>query len=107
MKTITIDGEGWETGLDFYRDLLLALGSSLAWHGASIDAFIDSMVYGGMLPIEPPYEVVVENLGSEEVRKDVQDLADALSEAQQWRLKHEGSASEVRLRLATSDGAGS
>jgi hypothetical protein len=99
MRTIILDGSGWKTVLEFYSALLSALGP-LGGHGSSVDAFIDSMIYGGMLKTDPPYEVIVRNVSSSEVRRGVEELSDALAEARSWRRKHYGDDVEVALRLA-------
>lgn len=56
--------------LDFYDALLSALGAP-AWHGRSIDALIDSMIWGGINLVEPPYLIRVR--GSSRLPSDVQD----------------------------------
>ena len=55
-RIITLDASGWKTPLDFYDALLPALGAP-HWHGRSVNALIDSMVYGGINAVEPPYEI--------------------------------------------------
>ena len=55
-KVINISAKSWKTALDFCEDLLKGV-SAPDWHGKSIDALIDSIVYGGINGIEPPYVV--------------------------------------------------
>ena len=62
MRTIRLNAENWKTVLDFYDALLAALGAP-DWHGASIDAMIDSMIWGGINDVDPPYTVQIQNLG--------------------------------------------
>jgi len=55
---IELDASQWKTGLDFYDALLTALGAP-HWHGRSVDALIDSMVYRDINTIESPYTIAV------------------------------------------------
>jgi hypothetical protein len=95
--TITVDGASWRTAVDAIDGLLKAL-RPFGMHGNSIDAFIDSMIYGGMLEVEPPYEVVVENVESPDARSFVDDLSVALVEARAWRRANYGDEVEVSVR---------
>ena len=58
MKRIELDAREWRTDLDFYEALLAALGAP-RWHGRNINALIDSMIYGGINEIDPPYKIVI------------------------------------------------
>lgn len=60
MRIIELDASGLRDVLDFTRALCALLGSP-GWHGQSIDAFIDSMVWGGIDKAEPPYMVRIVN----------------------------------------------
>lgn len=46
MRIIDLNAENWKSILDFYDALLPALGAP-AWHGHSVNAIIDSMIWGG------------------------------------------------------------
>lgn len=61
MKIIALDASGWVTALDFYDALLARLGAP-HWHGTSIDALIDSMIYGNINAIEAPYRILATDL---------------------------------------------
>ncbi len=61
MKIIELDANGWLTALDFYDALLAALGAP-HWHGRSIDALIDSIIYGNINPVEAPYRILATGL---------------------------------------------
>jgi hypothetical protein len=98
MRTIVLDGSSWSSRIDFYKALLSVLGAP-AVHGSSVDALIDSMVYGGMLEANPPYEVLVQNVAPPEVRRGVEELSRALAEARRWRKENRGDDAEVTLRL--------
>ena len=56
MQIIQLDASKWKTVLDFCRAILSAIGAPER-HGKSLDAFIDSMVWGGINAVEPPYTV--------------------------------------------------
>ncbi|HRJ65512.1 MAG TPA: barstar family protein [Alphaproteobacteria bacterium] len=60
MQEIEIDAQDWKT-LEDYASALRAALRSPAWHGSSIDAFIDSMVYGDINEINSPYKIIVKN----------------------------------------------
>ena len=60
MKVIELDAGLWREYLDFARALLAVLEAP-HWHGTGVDALIDSMVYGGINGVEPPYTVVIKN----------------------------------------------
>jgi len=83
-KLIQLDASNWKTVLDFYEALLAALGSP-HWHGRSIDALIDSMIWGGINEVDPPYKVVVvgyENLPAS-ILKEVRDASQCLAEGRE------------------------
>jgi hypothetical protein len=60
MNFIDIDASGWETALDFYEAILAAIGAP-RWHGRNVNALIDSMIYGGISELEPPFTVRITN----------------------------------------------
>jgi hypothetical protein len=60
MQVITLNAENWKHPIDFYVEILPALGAP-EWHGTSADALIDSMIWGGINTLEPPYVVRVLN----------------------------------------------
>jgi len=68
MHTIELNAANWKTVLDFYRALLTAVGAP-KWHGESPDALIDSMIWGGINAIDPPYTIKISGVRS--VPKDV------------------------------------
>jgi hypothetical protein len=59
------------------------------------------MIYGGMLEMNPPYEVLVLNVASLEVRHDVETLSGALAEARKELRERRGKDVEVTLRLVS------
>jgi Barstar (barnase inhibitor) len=70
MNFVHLDAREWNTPLDFYEALLAALGAP-HWHGRSINALIDSMIYGGINEIEPPLTVRI--TGNEHLPEDVKN----------------------------------
>jgi hypothetical protein len=61
VHTINLDASSWNTGLDFYDAILPALGAP-DWHGRNANALVESIVWGEINAIEPPYRVRVTNL---------------------------------------------
>jgi hypothetical protein len=61
MREIDLDASKWATVLDFYDALLSALGAP-DWHGRSINALIDSMIWGGINRVEPPYLIRIRGI---------------------------------------------
>jgi hypothetical protein len=82
MRTIELNAANWKTVLDFYRDILTAVGAP-EWHGESPDALIDSMIWGGINSIEPPYKIMIHGLRStpDGVREHVNLVKQAIAEA--------------------------
>ena len=70
MHTFRLDASNWKSILDFYYELLPALGAPI-WHGWGINALIDSMIYGDINKIVPPYAVQIVNTKS--LPKDLVD----------------------------------
>jgi hypothetical protein len=56
VKTIELDATSWKDGADFSKSLLPALGAP-SWHGNSVDALIDSIVYGDINAVDPPFTI--------------------------------------------------
>jgi hypothetical protein len=97
-KIIEIDGSRWRTSSDAVDGLRAALGA-VEGHGTGVDAFIDSMIYGGMLEAEPPYEVVVHGLASCEAAAFIEQSSQALIDASAWRKAHYGDDAHVALHV--------
>lgn len=106
MRVIELDATKWKTVLDFYDDLLAAVGAPKG-HGRSPAALIDSMIWGGMNAVEPPYTVRISGLSAapQEVRSYVQLVSDALLEGRIYRKRHKGDDVDVSIVIApTSNG---
>jgi hypothetical protein len=89
MRIIELDAPNWRTPLDFYNALLVALGAPY-WHGRSLDAVIDSMIWGQINAVEPPYTIRI--LGTQELTEDVRDELEAV------KLALEEARGEFRTR---------
>lgn len=61
MQAIQLDASQWLTGLDFYAAILASLGSP-DWHGQNVNALIDSMIYGGINAVKPPFRIQIDGL---------------------------------------------
>ena len=98
MRIIEMDARGWKESLDFLEALQVALGSCRG-HGHSPDAFVDSMVWGGMNDVEPPYCVRIVNAA--DIPKEVADyillMVSVIRDARQWRLDNRGEDVEVSI----------
>jgi len=99
-RMIEVDAGRWRTAVDAVAGLKLALGA-VDGHGDGIDAFIDSMIYGGMLEAETPYEVVVRGLAHNKARTFIEDLSQALGEVREWRRANYGD--DVRVSVSLHD----
>jgi len=98
MKIIELDASNWATDVDFYTELLAAIGAP-RWHGTSVDAFIDSMIYGGINALEPPYSIRIHNTANipSEVKNSIDELARIIAEARSEHLSTKGQDVEVLL----------
>lgn len=58
MKTFRLDASSWTKTRDFYDAIFAALGSP-EWHGDNVNALTESMIWGEINQVEPPYKVEV------------------------------------------------
>ena len=63
MREIVLDAGGWVSGEACYDALLGAIGAP-SGHGRNANALIDSMIWGGINSLEPPYRIIVKNTKS-------------------------------------------
>jgi hypothetical protein len=100
MRAIQLDAGGWSAVSDFYDTLLFAIGAP-DWHGRSIDALVDSMVFGGINTLQPPYAVTVVNAAqsSEPIRVEIALAADAIQQARKYRRDQSGEDVLVSLQF--------
>lgn len=58
MKMNRISARDW-TGIgDFYEAMLIAIEAP-GWHGRNTNALIDSMIYGEINGLSPPYKITI------------------------------------------------
>jgi hypothetical protein len=102
MTTIDLDASGWRSSSDFFNALATALKSP-EWHGRSIDAFLDTMVWHDDIDgVIPPYTIRIRGLqdAPKNVRDEVHDLRDCLVEA---RAEHRSMyGKDVDVSIETS-----
>jgi hypothetical protein len=98
VRIIELNAEGWKTPVDFLQSLAAALGAPAA-HGMSPAAFVDSMIWGGMNSVEPPYVVQIDNLAGAptEVVDYASMMASVIEEARQERFQRRGDLIEVSI----------
>ncbi len=58
MRIISLDASNWKEPLDFYDAILPALGAP-SWHGCSVDALLDTMIWGDFNQVKPPYIIEI------------------------------------------------
>ena len=98
---IKISARDWTSVQDFYNAVFKAVKAP-QWHGASIDALIDSMIWGGINERKPPY--VVEILGLDdapiEIRKHVETFSSAFETSKAEFMATIGHSCDVSVMLA-------
>jgi hypothetical protein len=98
MRIIKLDATNWKTVIDFYDALLAAIGAP-KWHGDSPDALIDSMIWGGINAVEPPYTIRIS--GTKMLPKDVREhvalVKHALAKARLEYQSRKGGDIEVSM----------
>jgi RNAse (barnase) inhibitor barstar len=100
VQCVDLDASAWTSALDFYEALLTTLGAP-RWHGRNINALVDSMVFGGINEIMPPYVVVIRGLDAApaEVREEIEAARDALIIGQEDFRANTGEEVGVSLEL--------
>lgn len=100
IPIIELDATRWRNIIDFNEALKQALGSPEG-HGESPDAWVDSMLYGGMNDVEPPYRIRI--AGTFHCRAgllaEINLLADVIRESRAWKLEHYGEDVEVGFEI--------
>jgi hypothetical protein len=57
MQIIELHADGWITAVDFLNALKKAIGAP-DWHGSSVDALLDSMIYHDDInALKSPYSI--------------------------------------------------
>ena len=100
MRTIELHAKGWTSVLDFYRALLAGVEAP-KWHGEGIDAALDSIVWGGINGVKPPYTIRVVGASelAPEIRREIELLAKHIAEHRlHYRRRHKKDV-EVSLEV--------
>lgn len=100
MRTIELDATKWKTVIDFYKALLAAIGAP-AWHGISPDALVDSMIWGGINAVDPPYIIRISGVASlpKDVRDAVELAKEVLADGRQDYCNRRGGDVEVGIEI--------
>ena len=100
MRVIELDAANWHSISDVYNAILAAIGAP-DWHGRSPDALIDSMIWGGINSLEPPYTIKVLRATEAplEVRDAIQTLSWVIGEGRKEYQEQEGDDIEVAIEI--------
>jgi hypothetical protein len=102
MRFIDLDAGKWKTTLDFYDALLAAIGAPKG-HGLSPAALIDSMVWGGMNSLEPPYTIRISGTAGlpKGVRDDIEEASQLLGKGRKYYQNSRGGDVEVAIETVS------
>jgi hypothetical protein len=100
MQIIELDASGWNTFSDYLEALKNAIRAPEG-HGSNIDAFRDSMIWGGMNALEPPYTIRVRNLENlpPDILDELKTLQSELIRARGEYLARRGYDVDVQIEL--------
>lgn len=100
MRYIELSARNWKTVLDFYCDVLAALGAP-EWHSKSINGMVDSMVWGGINTVHPPYIVRIRGMKRlpEAVRREIEILEKEIAKQRTVHLRRHKKDVEVEFEL--------
>lgn len=97
MKVVPLDVSGVKTPKQFAKLLQEAI-AAIPGHGSSVESFVDSMVFGAMSNLAPPYRIEVSGAAGE-VEVFAHRLAEAIGQARVERRTRRGEDVEVSLRI--------
>ena len=102
MRIIDLDATKWKSIVDFYNALLASIGAPKE-HGISPDALVDSMIWGGMNAVEPPYSIRITGLSTapSEVRDEVELAKNDLAKGRDYRKRHDGDDVQVSIDVVS------
>jgi hypothetical protein len=102
MQIINLDATKWKTVADFYTALLSAIGAP-QWHSHSPDALIDSMIWGGINAIEPPYTIRISGTVAipKQVIEEIELVKNVLAEGRLEYQNRRGGDVEVVINIAS------
>lgn len=100
MRIIELSAKEWWSVLDFYHALLKAIGAP-EWHSEGINAAVDSIVWGGINSVQPPYTIRVVGTARlpPEVRGEIELLAKEIAEHREDYRRWRKQDVEVALEL--------
>ena len=100
MQIIELDAKDWKSFRDYLGALKAALGSP-DWHGNNIDAFLDSMIWGGINKVNPPYTVKICNTSGlpKEIIEEIELLSRSLMDARAESKIRRGQDVDVKLEI--------
>lgn len=100
MRIIQLDATKWTTYDDFYNALLPSIGAP-EWHGRNLNALVDSMIWGGINAVKPPYAVKISGTTGlpGNVRNHIETAKRALAEGRTDYQKLRGGDVEVAIEI--------
>ncbi len=98
MQIIELNAEKWKSVFDFYNALLSAIGAP-AEHGKNPNALVDSMIWGGLNSVEPPYTIRISGTATlpNDVRNHIELIKEDLARGRQEY--HERCAGNVDVSI--------
>jgi hypothetical protein len=71
MRIVELHADGWGTAIDFMNALKKGIGAP-EWHGSSVDAFLDSMIYHDDInALKSPYTIRIR--GAHKAKPEARD----------------------------------
>jgi RNAse (barnase) inhibitor barstar len=100
MRIIKLDATSWRNMLDFYNALLASIGAP-TWHGRNLSALQDSMIYGGINAIDPPYTIRIFGAATlpQDVLGEIERTQRALADARGEFLETSGNDTKIYLEI--------
>ena len=100
MKVLNIDASGCRDRWDIY-DLVGKAVEAPDGHGSGSDAFADSMIWGGMNAVEPPYTVRISGTANlpDDIKTEILEFAHSLREARAEYKATRGNDVEVNVEV--------
>ena len=100
-RVIDMDASKWNHVLDFYNDILKQVEAP-EWHGKSVNALVDSMIYGDINHVEPPYTIRIRGVDSlpDKIAKELKFAKKVIEAARLDQRNTTGVDSDVEFELA-------
>ena len=100
FKIITLNASKWKTLSDFYEAIFEALGSP-EWHGDNVNALTESMVWGEINAVEPPYTVRIVSMKDPppDVQQELTWTAEGVAKARKDFKSRKGHDVDVNFEL--------